>query len=553
MPDIARVWKALPPAVRYPLLANGSGAGRLLRIARSLADAVNAGSPSSNILEGVLCDMVAHAWEINPFARNAAALVLQLHEQMRFLTPPVAAFCAACGALRTDFLDEGRAVGAMLDAGDTGGAKAALGGMAGKEPGNLFWFRFAAHLGFFWNELDWFEPWLETPSLPPFAAAGFRADLFFARSEWERALALYRESFSVSGLAETLVRAGECAKKAGRRELAAGLWKEALSRRPWQVNLVHRLYDLEHDRDLPGAVPRGRGEIFLYSWNNARELDQTLASLAESETGNAAVTVLDNGSRDGTGEVIAAWAGKLGGRFCPVTLPVNIGAPAARNWLLGPGMAADADWVVFVDDDAVLPRDWLRFFGKSMEAFPGAAVFGCRVADAHAPLRAQSVDLHFEPRVTPQGGLAEEMPFSIAAVHADGCDFGQHAYMRPATSVTGCCHLLTRKSLDGLGGFDLRFSPSQFDDFERDLRAAMRAHECAYNGHLAVSHKKRSGQGAKTTPRQQANIDGNMAKLMSGCPPRDVAAIVAADVARLERMLEEQLRALDGPGNRGSR
>lgn len=296
MPDIAlsprSLWQALPPAVRYPLLVNGSGQSRLLRIAHAFADAVNAGYPSpGGVLERVLCDMVVHAWELDPFAQTAAARVLQLHEQMPFLTPPVAAFCAACRNCRTDFLGEGGSVAAMLDAGDTDGARAALARLAAKEPDSLFWFRFAAHLGFFWNEPDWFEPWLAIPSLPPFAAARFRADLFFAREEWEEALALYRESFAASELAETLVRAGECAKRAGKRDLAAAIWRTALSRRPWQVNLVHRLYDLEQGRDLPGTLPSGRGEIFLYSWNNARELEKTLAALAASETGDAAVTV----------------------------------------------------------------------------------------------------------------------------------------------------------------------------------------------------------------------------------------------------------------------
>ncbi|MDL2210835.1 glycosyltransferase family 2 protein, partial [Desulfovibrio sp. OttesenSCG-928-O18] len=152
--------------------------------------------------------------------------------------------------------------------------------------------------------------------------------------------------------------------------------------------------------------------------------------------------------------------------------------------------------------------------------------------------------------VDPHGRLAGEMPFAIAAVHVTGCDFGQHSYLRSASSVTGCCHLLTRKSLDALGGFDLRFSPSQFDDFERDLRAALHGHGCVYTGHLAVAHAKRSGQGAKTTPWQQGNIDGNMLKLTAGCPPEKVAAIVAADTARLERLLEKQVRALAGPENR---
>jgi hypothetical protein len=117
--------------------------------------------------------------------------------------------------------------------------------------------------------------------------------------------------------------------------------------------------------------------------------------------------------------------------------------------------------------------------------------------------------------------------------------------------VTGCCHLLTRKSLDAAGGFDLRFSPSQFDDCERDLRAAFAGQGCVYNGHCVVAHTKRSGQGAATSPWQQANIDGNLVKLMASCPPEAVANIVEQDMAAQEALLGAKLRELAGRDDRG--
>ena len=544
MKHAAALWASLPAAVRYPLLASGSGVTRLLRIAETLAGAINSDQPGIVPLEPALCDMVAHAWEADIFHRKAAALTRQLHTQMPFLFPGTAAFCTNCATLRTNFLDVGQSVAAALETGDTESAKKLLSLMAAKEPENLFWFRFAMHLGLFCNELDWYEPWLSHGSLPLAFAGQVRADYCFARGSWDAALPLYRNAFTETGLTGNLVRAGECALRLGDRAQAAALWKVSAGRRPWQIHLLLRLDDLLRGRDMPGAIPPGRGEIFLYSWNNGDELDATFASLAASDTGSAAITVLDNGSRDATGDVIAAWRARFGERFRSITLPVNVGAPAARNWLLGTRAAGEADWVVFLDDDIVLPPEWLRYFGASMAAHADAVVHGCRIVDAAVPLRAQSVDFHFEPQVLSNGELAGSMSFSIAAAHTDACDFGQFGYMRPAVSVTGCCHLLTRKSLDVTGGYDLRFSPSQFDDLERDLRAALQDHTCWYNGHLAVAHKKRSGQGATTTPWQQANIDGNLAKLMASYPPVRIAAIVARDMAEQEHLCNETLRRL---------
>ncbi|MDR3073398.1 MAG: glycosyltransferase [Deltaproteobacteria bacterium] len=397
------LWAALPAAVRYPLLASGSGSARLLRIAETLAGAINAASFDPP-LEPVLCDLAAHAWETDLFNPKSASLALQLHGQLPFFRPESAAFCRSCAVQSTNFLDTGKSVAAMLERGDTEGAKRVLSAMDAKEPGNPFWLRFAMHLGLLGNELDWYEPWLARPFLPPGFASWFRADYCFARGAWDAALPLYRKAFAATGLTETLARAGECASRLGRREEAAAFWKEAVSRRPWQINLLLRLADCAARTDGPGELPPGKGAIFLYSWNNAAELDATLASLAASDRDGAGVVVLDNGSADATAAVIAAWAGRFGECFRSIALPVNVGAPAARNWLLGDRAAQEADWVVFLDDDARLPRDWLRFFGTSVAAFPRAGVHGCRVVDAASPLRVQSVDLHFEPQVLAGGG-----------------------------------------------------------------------------------------------------------------------------------------------------
>jgi len=183
-----------------------------------------------------------------------------------------------------------------------------------------------------------------------------------------------------------------------------------------------------------------------------------------------------------------------------VRLPCNIGAPAARNWLLSLPRIRDYDWIVFLDDDAVVPPDWLRYFGRAMRAFPSGAVYGCRVVDYANPLSMQSTDLHLEAG-GPTGGPgslepAHERRFSISDLHYQVQDFGQFCYIRPCVSVTGCCHLFRRAALDAAGHFDLRFAPTQYDDVEHDIRHALRGEFAVYQGHLRVTHMQRTGQAA---------------------------------------------------------
>jgi len=65
--------------------------------------------------------------------------------------------------------------------------------------------------------------------------------------------------------------------------------------------------------------------------------------------------VVDNGSTDETSQVIAAYADRLGSdRLVPVILPVNVCAPAARNWLMRREECRESAWTAFLDDDAVV-------------------------------------------------------------------------------------------------------------------------------------------------------------------------------------------------------
>ncbi len=397
-----------------------------------LLDAIDGNSPPE--LTATFADMTLAAWEIALLSGRAASVVRQVHDQQPYLRAQTAAFCATCSSLRPQQPERAAEVNACISAGDLDSAKKLTELYAAQEPGNLFWLRFATFLGIQLGELDWYEPWLAAPPMPDAFTAAFRADYAFARMDWGRAAALYATAHAQTGLTEWLAREGECHRKAENRDAARACWQKAAGLRPWQINLLLRLHDLANENDLPGSLPTGKGEILLYSWNHADDLDKAMAALAASTMGDSGLTVLDNGSTDATADVVRSWQNRFGERLRTITLPTNIGAPAARNWLLSLEHAQTADWVVFLDDDALVPPDWLGYFGTALKRHPDAGIIGCRVVDMAAPLTIQSVDLHFEADVDPQ---TKER--GIVDTHTAGPDFGQYSYLRPAVSVTGLC------------------------------------------------------------------------------------------------------------------
>lgn len=531
------IWNVLPENIRNRLLLGGDGQTRLLSIAESLMPALES-SPHADALINVFRDITLAAWELDVCDARASAVLCQVQEQIPFLPPATAAFASAAAKARPARPEDAASLNSLYKSGDAAAIKKFLEQRRAAEPGNLFWLRFALGLGFQAWDLDWREAWLDHPGLPPAFRALAAADQAFARSDWQAALDGYADAFALTALPGLLAKQAESLLRLGERDRALALLMDAAARRPWQSNLLFRAADLAAGVDVPGQPPPGKGMVLLYSWNHAPDLDLCLRALAESALGDCRVALLDNGSTDATPAVAAAWRDKLGERLTLVTLPVNVGAPAARNWLLSLDEAKSADWVVFLDDDAVVPPDWLGHFGTARKARPGAGIIGCRVADHAAPLTLQSVDLHFDgPEHDGQG-------MNPLHAHAEGPDFGQYGYLRPCVSVTGCCHLITRSSLDAHGGFDLRFSPSQFDDLERDLRSSLAGDFPLYQGHLKVSHIKRSGLAANIPARQQANIAGNLVKLQQSIPAEQVAELQKADCAAQWRELQARFERL---------
>jgi GT2 family glycosyltransferase len=540
---VAAVWAALPPALHKRLLFPADDPSLLLRLAQDHLGAMTAPS-RREILAPVFADMVLCAFESTFLDPQAASALSQVQKQIPFLPPEAAAFAARLASAAPASPEDGKEAERLLAKRNIQALQAFLDEKRHREKDPLFWLGPARRLGIHLGEGDWYEPWLASCALPEPVARILRADWHFSRRDWDQAAAGYEAALSRMPLPGLEIRLGECLRRLGQREKAAGMWQRALARRPWQINLILRLTDCLQGRDLPGDIPPGKGHILLYSWNHEADLRQTLDSLAQSRLGSARVLALDNGSSDGTSILLRAFARRMGDAAEVISLPVNIGAPAARNWLLAHERVRDSDWAVFLDDDALVPPDWLEYFGAALKAYPQAGIIGCRVVEKAAPLTIQSADLHFDLQdETLRTGTHPGN--NVLNDYIRGADFGQYSYLRPCVSVTGCCHLLTRQSRETIGGFDLRFSPSQFDDFERDLRSADKGVLPAYQGYLAVRHIKRNNMVTGITPEQQANVAGNLVKLWKTYSPEQVTAIARKDLRAASQDLRLRLQFLE--------
>lgn len=339
--------------------------------------------------------------------------------------------------------------------------------------------------------------------------------------------------------------AGLTASLSSDHALAASLWRPLSSAMPWNTNLTLVAHDaafLKHDATLPDAPTA----ILAYCWNKAELIAQTLESVFASNIGANRVFVLDNGSTDSTPDALKAAVSRFGPeRLSIVTLPINIGAPAARNWLLSLPEVRKRRFAAFLDDDVILPPDWLAKLLQCAARNPNAGVIGCRIRDHVHPHRLQSADYHLLHRLPGDQGDEPGERLRVFMNCTGTLDLGLFSYERPCLSVSGCCHLLDLTLLDTVGAFDVRFTPTQFDDLDRDIRCFTANRPAVLAGRLAIGHMQRSSLRQASSPAQVAHILGNKIKLEAKYDNTAIDQMIAANSQLAWNDLLAKRHALD--------
>ena len=289
---------------------------------------------------------------------------------------------------------------------------------------SLFHLQRAVELGPAERDVAWAAGFLER-SRPHSVAPAVDYALSMLRlagGDVERARDGFQALGEILPLPSIPARLGECEYRLGNRERALDLWRRALAARPWDVSLLLRTHDVAVGLDREVRPLDGPVDIFLYTFNKCGELERALKALARAGLETARVTVLDNGCTDDTAGVLTRWQADLGDRMEVISLPVNVGAPAARNWLMHRPGVDPHPWTVFLDDDAVVPADWLGRLGSAVAAYPDAGVWGCKVLDGERPHVIQNADLHPRPDY---GGEDAFKPGEMSDLHHQVPDAGR--------------------------------------------------------------------------------------------------------------------------------
>ncbi len=316
----------------------------------------------------------------------------------------------------------------------------------------------------------------------------FHGERLFAAGDYGQAERAYKRAMGSAFWYLPVERRAEALWRMDDRDAALELWREALLVRPWHASLLLRVHAAMQPQPPSDVMPPTA--VLIQTRNNAANLDRTLQHLSAS-FGTYLITILNNRSDDETESMLRGWQDDLGQESLLIYTPSRYLEPAeARNRLIGLPQLEEMDFLALVDDDLLLPEDWLVQLHAARESYQGFASWGCA---SHAPKNWEfllSTDLHlFKANEKDLSTPGEPFHFKLSDLHCQVQDRGQFAYVRPCLSTTASCRLYDMDELAEGGCFDQELG-NGLDILERDFRRALQGRLCCYQGGLVVSRQK---------------------------------------------------------------
>jgi hypothetical protein len=240
-------------------------------------------------------------------------------------------------------------------------------------------------------------------------------------------------------------------------------------------------------KGFPAPVSSAHGEfvsgpkvvVIVLNWNGLQDTLECLASLREVRYDDFEVLVVDNGSEDGSEEVLRERLPDLPLLQTGANLGFAGGNNAGIRWALERG----ADYVLLLNNDTVVDADFLAPLVAEAERAPEVGIVGAAIAYQEQPSRLWA---YGGGRFDIATGWVRHLqsPAASEDLRTRGC---REFY------VTGCTMLLKRSVLEAVGLLD-----ETYFHFCEDVDLCLRAKAAGYRVSVAGDSRLRHKVSATT-------------------------------------------------------
>jgi hypothetical protein len=226
--------------------------------------------------------------------------------------------------------------------------------------------------------------------------------------------------------------------------------------------------------------------VVVVNWNRRDLLRACLDSLAAQTFTDFEIIVVDNGSNDGSVEMVKNFSRPIG----LIENTENRGFCAGNNQ----GFAvSQSEFVALLNNDAEAEPGWLQAMLDAIRIKPD-------VGESDIGMVASKILVWEDPRVIDKcGHLIYPDGQNRGRGHGQ-VDRGQFSRQEEVLWPDGCAALYRRAMLDEVGGFDEEFF-AYADDAELGLRARIAGWSCLYAPGAVVKHHRGSTLGLNSAGR----------------------------------------------------
>jgi len=220
-------------------------------------------------------------------------------------------------------------------------------------------------------------------------------------------------------------------------------------------------------------------------------LRESLSALAAQTYPRLAVMAVDNGSTDGSGELLIHALGE--GRV--ITLPADRGLAGALSVAQSHPVANEADYLLLLHDDAVLDPDGVTRMVEAAVGLPGmdrVGVVGAKVVDWDDPRQLRDV-----------GRSADRFGHPYSPLQPGEIDQGQFDRVLEVLCVSSCAMLVARETWQRAGLFDERFSAA-YEELDFCWRARVAGFRVLMTPLARVRHRASSPVADPPTARRHS-------------------------------------------------